>query len=154
MLPTDPRTTANRARFESANNPLQEVSRILRVIESADMEFSQSLLLLVERIVLHRLTTARKQDQELVTLVSSIKKIVSSSRGAMDVPSQISKLKVSEDSSEQREQLHENGAPLTYSFREVVDAIETMNPTELFELVSRLRKEPLKRKINRSLFAD
>jgi hypothetical protein len=125
--------------------------RILRIFADAQSEFSQSLLLLVERLVLHRLTTAKKQSQELATLVRSIKEIAAASRGPANLPPQVSRLNAVDGDGEEAGQ---SRAPLVNSFRDVVDAIETMDTSELYELVSRLRNEPLKRKVNRTLFAD
>jgi|GEM_PF-2609650 hypothetical protein len=140
----------------------KELARIVRIFEEADREFSQSLLLVLERMILHRLTTARRKNQELSLIVQAIKEIVSSSQNSskkamLNLTEHISSLDfLGTDDDENRDgpQDKKAGVLLANAFRQLVDVVEKLDTEDMYSLISRLRKEPLRRKYARNPFSD
>ena len=113
-------------------------------------------------MILHRLTTARRKNQELSLIVQAIKEIVSSSQNSskkamLNLTEHISSLDfLGTDDDENRDgpQDKKAGVLLANAFRQLVDVVEKLDTEDMYSLISRLRKEPLRRKYARNPFSD
>ena len=110
--------------------------QILSALEKAETRFVSDLQLIAERLVLYRLTKVREKNRELEFLSDAVSGVITSSRGAENIPQEVARLGTLSI---------EPGVMLYKNFDEIVTALEVMNSGELFNLVERLRREPLQK---------
>ena len=118
----------------------EEVQQILQVVESADTNLGEDLWLIAERIMLYRLTRAGEQKRlELASMVHLLRKVISESQGVQNLPPDLIQL----DESATNEFKGGAEANLSLVFTTIVDMAESMNPDQLYLLISALRMTPL-----------
>ena len=118
----------------------EKLQELLRVTEAADLSLGEDLWLIAERIMLFRLTRAGEQKRlELAAMVHLLRRIISETQGEQNLPSDLLQL----DEAATNEFKGSAEANLSLVFTTIVDMAESMNPEQLYLLISSLRKMEL-----------
>jgi len=118
----------------------EKLQELLRVTEAADVSLGEDLWLIAERIMLFRLTRAGEQKRlELAAMVHLLRRIISETQGEQNLPSDLLQL----DEAATNEFKGSAEANLSLVFTTIVDMAESMNPEQLYLLISSLRKMEL-----------
>jgi len=118
----------------------EKLQELLRVTEAADVSLGEDLWLIAERIMLFRLTRAGDQKRlELAAMVHLLRRIISETQGEQNLPSDLLQL----DEAATNEFKGSAEANLSLVFTTIVDMAESMNPEQLYLLISSLRKMEL-----------
>jgi hypothetical protein len=127
----------NQGRIHTLSNQAEKFQQLLQVAEAADVSLGEDLWLIAERIMLYRLTRAGEQKRmELAAMVRLLRKIISDTQGEANLSSELVEL----DSSAANEFKGSAEANLSLVFTTIVDISESMNPDQLYLLISSLRK--------------
>jgi hypothetical protein len=122
----------------------EKLQELLRVTEAADMSLGEDLWLIAERIMLFRLTRAGEQKRlELAAMVHLLRRIISETQGEQKLPPDLVQL----DESATNEFKGSAEANLSLVFTTIVDMAESMNPEQLYLLISALRKMELPQQV-------
>jgi hypothetical protein len=115
----------------------EALQQILQVAEAADTSLGEDLWLIAERIMLFRLTRAGEQKRlELASMVHLLRKILTETQGESSLPPELIEL----DDAAAGEFKGSAEAKLSLVFTTIVDLAESMNPDQLYLLISALRK--------------
>lgn len=118
----------------------QEIIQLTESIERADKEFGQDLWLIAERIALHRITKESDGKTELDSIFHTIQSI------RFQANHTLSHIPANEHKGDSIGQAYESSAlPSSFSlvsgFSLVVDLIESMDSSQLYQLIAWLRNE-------------
>ena len=118
----------------------EKLQELLRVTEAADLSLGEDLWLIAERIMLFRLTRAGEQKRlELAAMVHLLRRIISETQGEQNLLPDLVQL----DEAATNEFKGSAEANLSLVFTTIVDMAESMNPEQLYLLISSLRKMEL-----------
>jgi hypothetical protein len=118
----------------------EKLQQLLQLVEVADAGLGEDLWLIAERIMLFRLTRAGEQKRlELAAMVHLLRRIISETQGESMVPPELVQL----DEAATNEFKGSVEANLSLVFTTIVDMAESMNPEQLYLLISALRKMEL-----------